>query len=115
MRVPTSATECASVASVLRPCPVANTRVRADSFGGTSTTVSPFIEQPVGDVSADAVAPLDRPRPFREAFREDKLCPVAIDVGGEPAAVENCLVAGHHLDRRRPFVRVDPDHHSTHC
>ena len=41
IRVPTSATECASVASVLRPCPVANTRARADSFGGTSTTCSP--------------------------------------------------------------------------
>ena len=35
------ATECASVASVLRPCPVVNTRARADSFGGTSTTCSP--------------------------------------------------------------------------
>jgi hypothetical protein len=41
MRVAASATECASVASVLRPCPVANTRVRADSLGGTSTTCSP--------------------------------------------------------------------------
>jgi hypothetical protein len=41
MRVATRATECASVASVLRPCPVANTRARADSFGGTSTTCSP--------------------------------------------------------------------------
>ena len=37
----TSATEWASVASVLRPCPVENTRARADSFGGTSTTSSP--------------------------------------------------------------------------
>ena len=37
IRVPTSATECASVASVLRPCPVANTRARADSLAGTST------------------------------------------------------------------------------
>lgn len=39
MRVATSATEWASVASVLRPCPVANIRIRADSFGGTSITV----------------------------------------------------------------------------
>ncbi len=36
-----AATEWASVASVLRPCPVANTRARADNFGGTSTTSSP--------------------------------------------------------------------------
>ena len=41
IRVPTRATECASVASVLRPCPVAKTRARAESFGGTSTTSSP--------------------------------------------------------------------------
>ena len=41
MRVTTSATECASVASVLRPCPVLNDRARADSLGGTSTTCSP--------------------------------------------------------------------------
>ena len=41
IRVPTNATECASVASVLRPWPVAKTRARADSFGGTSITCSP--------------------------------------------------------------------------
>ena len=41
IRVPTRATECASVASVLRPWPVANTRARADSLGGTSMTSSP--------------------------------------------------------------------------
>jgi hypothetical protein len=35
------ATECASTGSVLRPLPVANTRTCADSFAGTSTTVSP--------------------------------------------------------------------------
>ena len=42
IRVPTRAMEWASVASVLRPWPVANTRARADSFGGTSTTSSPL-------------------------------------------------------------------------
>ncbi len=41
IRVPTSATEWASVASVLRPWPVAKTRARAESFGGTSRTSSP--------------------------------------------------------------------------
>ncbi|MFG3642513.1 hypothetical protein ACGF3C_19840 [Micromonospora sp. NPDC047762] len=41
LRMPTSATKRASVGSVLRPCPVANTRVLADSFGGTSATCSP--------------------------------------------------------------------------
>ena len=41
VRSATTATECASVASVLRPCPVENTRTRADNFAGTSTTGSP--------------------------------------------------------------------------
>lgn len=41
MRSATSATECASTGSVLRPLPVENTRARADSFAGTSTTGSP--------------------------------------------------------------------------
>jgi hypothetical protein len=41
MRVAASATACASVASVLRPCPVANTRIRAGSLAGTSMTCSP--------------------------------------------------------------------------
>ena len=40
-RTPTRAMECASVASVLRPCPVAKIRTRADIFAGTSTTSSP--------------------------------------------------------------------------
>ncbi|HET9970569.1 MAG TPA: hypothetical protein VFQ68_20205 [Streptosporangiaceae bacterium] len=38
LRVAASAIACASV---LRPCPAVKTRVRADSFGGTSTTRSP--------------------------------------------------------------------------
>ncbi len=41
VRSATTAIECASVASVLRPWPVSNTRTRAASFAGTSTTVSP--------------------------------------------------------------------------
>ncbi len=41
IRTPTRAMECASVASVLRPWPVAKIRTRADIFAGTSTTSSP--------------------------------------------------------------------------
>ncbi len=41
VRTATTATACASWASVLRLCPVSNSRARADSFAGTSTTVSP--------------------------------------------------------------------------
>lgn len=38
--VPTNATECASVASVLRRWPVAKTLARADISGGTSRTLA---------------------------------------------------------------------------
>ncbi len=41
LRSPATATLCASTGSVLRPCPVSKTRTRADSFAGTSSTVSP--------------------------------------------------------------------------
>jgi hypothetical protein len=41
MRITARATGCASVASVLQPWPAANTRVRADSLGGTSATCPP--------------------------------------------------------------------------
>jgi hypothetical protein len=40
-RTATAAIEWASVSSVLRPCPVSNTRTRAASFAGTSSTRSP--------------------------------------------------------------------------
>lgn len=54
VRCATTATEWASVASVLRPCPVENTRARADSLAGTSTTGSPW---------RPAAAPGAGPRP----------------------------------------------------
>jgi hypothetical protein len=41
VRNATTATLRASTGSILRPWPVAKTRARADSFAGTSTTVSP--------------------------------------------------------------------------
>jgi hypothetical protein len=40
--------ECASVSSVLRPCPVANTLARADSFGGMLRTCSQQMAQKMG-------------------------------------------------------------------
>ncbi len=52
------------MASALRPCPVENTRTRADSFGGTSTTLLAVSQQPGCDVPPDAAAPLDRPDAF---------------------------------------------------
>ena len=94
MRVAASATECASVASVLRPCPVANTRVRADSLGGTSTTLLTVGDQPAGDVPADALASLNRPGPLRPAPHRPAHRPVPGHVSAIPPATQHSLVRG---------------------
>ena len=56
-RTATIATECASSASVLRSCPVSNTRTRADSLAGTSSTVSPSASSRCASGRPDPVAP----------------------------------------------------------
>jgi len=62
----TTATECASTGSVLRPWPVANTRARAGSFDGTSITVSP---------SATRRWAISRPMPLQPSTRQTRsLC-----------------------------------------
>src|SRR5450432_396323 len=71
-------------------------------------------EKPVRDVLTDPVAAFDRPRPLTELLTELHHRRVAGDVSGIPAATKNRLVAVHHLDRRRPFVRVHAVHHCTH-
>jgi hypothetical protein len=106
MRVPTSATECASVASVLRPWPVENTRTRADSFGGTSTTCSSSASRRVATC-----------RPIRCSPRQPRRAPASASrpaawrriraVGRVPASAEHRLVRRHHLDGDRPLV-LDP-------
>jgi hypothetical protein len=63
-------------------------------------------------VPADAGTPFDRPRALLEPLGETQHRAITVNVGSEPAAVEHGLVAGHHLDRRRAFVRIHPDHHS---
>jgi hypothetical protein len=44
---------------------VANTRARADSFAGTSTTGLAVGDQPLREVAAHPIAALDRPHPIR--------------------------------------------------
>jgi hypothetical protein len=56
IRVPTSATEWASV---LRPCPVAKTRARGGQLQGDLDDLLTISQQPVGDMPADAMAALD--------------------------------------------------------
>lgn len=59
------ATECASTGSVLGPLPVANTHTCAERFAGTSNSLT-VVHYTVREVSADAVAALDRPHPLWE-------------------------------------------------
>jgi hypothetical protein len=61
-------------------------------------------------VPADALTALDRPAPFREALGVAQHLAVPRNVGGVAAAAQHGLIAGHHLDRRRPLVRIHPDH-----
>ena len=65
-------------------------------------------EQSVGDVSPDALATLDRPRPLRVTPAEGEHRFAPRRAGGEPTAAENRLVASHHLDRGRALVGSMP-------
>src|SRR5688572_7978979 len=72
----------------------------------------------MGDVAADAVAPFDGPDPVRPPSAVGQHLGTAVPVGCEPALSQNGLVAGHHLDRHRPLVRVHADHNALclfHC
>jgi hypothetical protein len=68
-------------------------------------------EQPGGDVSADALAALDRPDPIWPLLGVLDRRRMAGPVGAEAAAAEDRLVAGHHLDGGRAFMRVHADDH----
>jgi len=93
---------------------VANTRARAGSPGGTSTTCSPANRQPVRDTPADARASLDRPGPLRPLPRLRQHRPVPGHTGALPAPANDGLLAGHDLDRGRTLARVHPDDHLAH-
>jgi hypothetical protein len=99
MRVPTRATERASVASVLRPCPVANTRALAESFGGTSMTSSPSASAGVGRCAGRCPDTPRSPDPVRPLPTIGQHGDVAVLVGAEPAATEDVLVRGDRLNR----------------
>jgi len=115
MRVPTSATEWASVASVLRPWPVENTLARAESFGRHVDHVLLPGQEPRCDMPADPVASLDRPDPVRPLLHVLDHRREAVDISAEATTTEDLLAGSHHLDRHRPLVRVHPDHDSLTC
>jgi hypothetical protein len=98
----------------LRPCPLSNTRARAASFAGTSSTRSPPASSPLGDRPADPVSALDRPHPLRPLPGEPEHAPVAAGIGAERAGRAQHLAGVAGLDRHRPLVRVHPDHHAVH-
>ena len=87
-----------------------NTRARADSFGGTSSTCSPAAKKPGRDVPPDPVAALHGPRPLRPVPDLGQHRGETLDIGGEPATAEHGLIRSHHLDRDAALVRVHPDH-----
>jgi hypothetical protein len=82
---PTSAMEYASVSSVLRPCPVAYTPHPRRQFGGHVDHRFLARTEPLGDVPADPLTPLDRPRPGRpEANIREHLGEAASSVVNRP-------------------------------
>ena len=83
-------------------------RTCADSFGGTSTTVSPVVHQPVHDVPADAVAALDRPDPIGKPAARLEHLGIAGAVRAEPADRQPPPGLIDDLDGGRPLVRIHP-------
>ena len=105
---------CASVASVLRPCPVSKTRARAASLAGTSSTRSPLGQEPLREGAADPVRAFHRPDPLRPLPRDLQQLAVAAPVGGELAGGPQDLPVVPGFDRYRQLVRVNPDDHPVH-
>ena len=115
MRTATTATACASWASVLRLWPVSSSSGSGAELGRHVDDVLAVGEQPLRQRAAGAVAALDRPDPLpvgRDVFAHRR---VAGLVGAEPAGRQDCLVVVDDLDRRRQLVGIDPDEHLRHA
>jgi hypothetical protein len=105
VRSATMAIEWASVASVLRPCPVSNTRTRAASFAGTSHTVSPSASSRAANGRPTPLAPsTPTPAPataaHSAAVASSRSCPsrTALWPAGSPA---------RHVPRSSPTACAD--------
>jgi len=95
----------------LRPWPVANTLARRRQLRWHVHDLLAVSEQPVRDVPPYALTALDRPRSLRESLRIGQHRAIPGEVGGIAAATQDRLVAGHHLDRGRPLMRIHPNDH----
>jgi hypothetical protein len=86
---------------------------RADSFAGTSTTISPSATRRCARCRPHPGSPRP-PIAAAELPARGQHQPVAVAVGAEPARHQRLFVLVEHLDRRRPLVRVHPDHDPAH-
>ncbi len=111
---PTSAIECASASSFLRPLPPAKTRTSAARRVDTSTTRSPASHQSLGEVFADPVAALDRPGPRPPLTAERAQFPEPLRAVRELPAPQHLALGVDHHHGVEPLVRVHTDHHLAH-
>jgi hypothetical protein len=88
---------------------VANTRARADNFRGHVHHGFAVGDQALGDVSADAVAALDRPYPVGVLAAGGQHGLVTGAVGAEPALPDDAFTLVDDLDGRGPLVRIHSD------
>jgi hypothetical protein len=100
-----------AIAGDLRPCPVENTRARADSLAGTSTTGSPSKTSRCARCRPTPAHPSTAHTGPAPPTRGQQL-PVTIAVGAETPGRQDTLPFVEDLNRRRPLVRVHPDHHT---
>src|ERR1035437_9317472 len=114
VRSATTATGSASVASVLRPWPVANTRARAGRLRRHIDHGLTVSDEPLGNMPANAAAAPGRPHAVREPAACGQHRLVTVAVSAEPALRQNPLAAVDDLDRRGPLMRVHPDDHMSH-
>ncbi len=72
-------------------------------------------DQALREVTTHALTPFDRPTPLRPFSSRGQQLSVAVPVGAEPAGCDNTLPFVEDFDRRRPLMRVHPNHHMSHC
>ena len=115
VRTATAAMECASWASVLRLCPVSNSRTRAASLAGTSTTTSPASSSRCARERPAPLAPSTAHTRSGHALAYARIAAYpARSVVNRPAPSLPFVVVDD-LDRGRQLVGIDPDDDLLHA